>query len=126
MLLSASMMWRGAGTPWRACCPSTSRCSTPRRGTGTCVLSVDRPNAFFPVGLEIRAHEFHYSRIVGGLPATACAVLRGEGCGGGRDAIVARRVWAGYAHMHAAGVPAWADGMIRAAREYRAEAGNRS
>jgi len=95
------------------------------QGHGYVVLSVDRPNAFFPVGLEIRAHEFHYSRITGAVPATACAVLRGTGCGGGRDAIVAGRIWAGYAHVHAAGVPAWADGMIRAAREFRAEAGDR-
>jgi cobyrinic acid a,c-diamide synthase len=85
---------------------------------------VDRPNPFFPVGLELRAHEFHYSRIAGQPADTVCAVLRGTGCGGGRDAIVIDQVWASYAHLHAAGAPAWADGMIRAARGYRAKAGD--
>ena len=126
MVLAASMAWRGTRHAMAGVLPVDIEVLDAPQGHGYVVLSVDRPNAFFPVGLEIRAHEFHYSRIAGALPATACAVLRGAGCGGGRDAIVANRVWAGYAHMHAAGVPAWADGMMRAAREYRAEAGNRS
>ena len=125
MLLAASMAWRGTRHPMAGVLSVDIEVVDAPQGHGYVVLSVDRPNAFFPVGLEIRAHEFHYSRIAGGLPATACAVLRGVGCGGGRDAIVANRVWAGYAHMHAAGVPAWADGMMRAALEYRAEAGDR-
>ena len=126
MVLAASMAWRGTRYAMAGVLPVDIEVLDAPQGHGYVVLSVDRPNAFFPVGLEIRAHEFHYSRIAGGLPATACAVLRGTGCGGGRDAIVANRVWAGYAHMHAAGVPAWADGMMRAAREYRAEAGDRT
>ena len=125
MVLAASMAWRGTRHAMAGVLPVDIEVLDAPQGHGYVVLSVDRPNAFFPVGLEIRAHEFHYSRISGGLPATACAVLRGAGCGGGRDAIVANRVWAGYAHLHAAGVPAWADGMIRAAREFRAEAGDR-
>jgi cobyrinic acid a,c-diamide synthase len=126
MLLARSMTWRGATHAMAGVLPVDVEVLDVPQGHGYVVLSVDRPNAFFPVGVEIRAHEFHYSRITGGLPATACAMVRGEGCGGGRDAIVAGRVWAGYAHMHAAGVPGWADGMMRAAREYRAEAGGRS
>lgn len=125
MLLAASMAWRGTRHLMAGVLGVDIEVLDVPQGHGYVVLSVDRPNAFFPVGLELRAHEFHYSRISGSLPATACAVLRGVGCGGGRDAIVANRVWAGYAHMHAAGVPAWADGMMRAALEYRAEAGDR-
>jgi cobyrinic acid a,c-diamide synthase len=88
------------------------------QGHGYLVLSVDRPNPFFALGREIRAHEFHYSRIAGAVPASACAVLRGTGCGGGRDALVVNRVWASYAHVHATGEPAWAHGVLRAAHEY--------
>jgi cobyrinic acid a,c-diamide synthase len=126
MLLAASMAWRGTRHLMAGVLGVDIEVLDVPQGHGYVVLSVDRPNAFFPVGLELRAHEFHYSRISGSLPATACAVLRGAGCGGGRDAILANRVWAGYAHVHAAGVPAWGDGMMRAAREYRAEAGGRS
>ncbi len=49
-------------------------------------------------------------------PDTACAVVRGTGIGGGRDALVAANVWASYTHVHAAGLPEWADGLVAAAR----------
>jgi cobyrinic acid a,c-diamide synthase len=94
------------------------------QGHGYVVLSVDRPNPFFEVGREIRAHEFHYSHVVGELPSTACAVVRGTGCGGGRDAIVTGSIWASYAHVHATATPEWAEGMVAAARRYCNRAGD--
>jgi cobyrinic acid a,c-diamide synthase len=123
MLLAEAVRWRGERHPMAGVLPVEIDVLDAPQGHGYVVLSADRPNPFFPIGLEIPAHEFHYSRIAGALPATACAVLRGTGCGGGRDAIVVNRVWASYAHIHAAGVPEWADGLLRAAREYRLEAG---
>ena len=122
MLLAEAVTWRGERHPMAGVLPIEIDVLDAPQGHGYVVLSADRPNPFFPTGLEIPAHEFHYSRIAGALPDTACAVLRGTGCGGGRDAIVVNRVWASYAHIHAAGVPEWADGLIRAAREYRLEA----
>ena len=95
------------------------------QGHGYMVLSVDRSNPFFEVGREIRAHEFHYSHIAGELPVTSCAVLRGTGCGGGRDAIVTDNIWASYAHVHATATPEWAEGIVAAARRYRTRAGSR-
>jgi cobyrinic acid a,c-diamide synthase len=124
MLLAEGISWQGRRHAMAGVLPVDIEVTDTPQGHGYAVLSVDRPNPFFPVGLEIRAHEFHYSRIAGAVPATACAVLRGTGCGGGRDAIVVKQVWASYAHLHAAGVPAWADGMIRAARGYQPKAGD--
>ena len=124
MLLANTLTWQGIRHTMAGVLPVDIELLASPQGHGYLVLSVDRPNPFFAVGQEIRAHEFHYSRIAGAMPDSACAVLRGTGCGGGRDAIVVNRVWASYAHLHAAGVPAWADGMIRAAREYRAKAGD--
>lgn len=126
MLLAEAVSWRGERHAMAGVLPIEVDVLDAPQGHGYVVLSADRPNPFFPIGLDIRAHEFHYSRIAGAVPETACAVLRGTGCGGGRDAIVVNRVWASYAHIHAAGVPAWADGLIRAAREYRLEAGRPS
>jgi cobyrinic acid a,c-diamide synthase len=126
MLLARAVSWQGRRHEMAGVLPVAVEVHATPQGHGYVVLSVDRPNPFFPPGLEIRAHEFHYSCIAGAVPATACAVLRGTGCGGGRDAIVVDRVWASYAHLHAAGVPAWADGMIRAARGYQLKAGDES
>ena len=65
MLLAASMTWRGARHAMAGVLPVDIEVLDAPQGHGYVVLSVDRPNAFFPVGLEIRAHEFHYSRIAG-------------------------------------------------------------
>jgi cobyrinic acid a,c-diamide synthase len=118
MLLANTVTWQGRRHAMAGVLPVDVEVLAAPQGHGYLVLSVDRPNPFFAVGREIRAHEFHYSRIAGEVPDSACAVLRGTGCGGGRDAIVVNQVWASYAHVHAAGEPDWADGMVRAAREY--------
>jgi cobyrinic acid a,c-diamide synthase len=88
------------------------------QGHGYVEMVVDRTNPFFPVGARLRGHEFHYSKIVpeGGPLATACAVIRGTGCGAGRDAVVTDNIWASYTHLHATATPDWAQAMIRAAR----------
>jgi cobyrinic acid a,c-diamide synthase len=90
------------------------------QGHGYVELLVDRPNPFFPLGAQLRGHEFHYSRIVpqAAPPATACAVVRGAGCGQARDAAVTDNVWAAYTHLHALATPEWAGAMIRAARAH--------
>ena len=126
MLLANSVQWRGRRHAMAGVLPVDVDVLDSPQGHGYAVLRVDRPNLFFAVGDEIRGHEFHYSRIAGPLPGTACAVVRGTGCGDGRDAIVANGVWASYVHVHAAGVPAWADGMMRAACAYRIDAGDTS
>jgi cobyrinic acid a,c-diamide synthase len=126
MLLSQAVSWRGERHVMAGVVPAEIEVLDTPQGHGYMLLQVDRPNPFFPTGAKIRAHEFHYSRISGPVPETACAVERGTGCGGGRDAIAAGRVWAGYAHVHADAAPAWADGLIRAAREYQAGAGGRT
>ncbi len=124
MLLARSVTWQGVRYGMSGVLPVDVEVLDKPQGHGYVVVSVDRPNPFFDVGREIRAHEFHYSRIEGGLPATACAVLRGTGCGGGRDGIVTGSVWASYAHVHAAATPGWADGLVAAARRYSSQAGD--
>jgi cobyrinic acid a,c-diamide synthase len=92
-------------------------CAAPQ-GHGYTELTVDAPNAFFPVGLALRGHEFHYSRIVPGeVPVpTACAVRRGTGSAEGRDAVVVQNVWASYTHLHALSTPEWTSALLGAAR----------
>lgn len=83
---------------------------------------VDRVNPFLPVGMRLRGHEFHYSR-VGAADAsieTALALERGAGIGGGRDGIIAGNVFASYMHLFAPGVPGWARAFVDVARRHQA------
>jgi cobyrinic acid a,c-diamide synthase len=126
MLLANGMSWQGRRHAMAGVLPIEVEVHDAPQGHGYGELSVDRPNPFFPVGLRIRAHEFHYSRITGAVPESVCAVLRGTGFGNGRDAIVVKQVWASYSHVHATGLPSWADGVIRAARGYQVKTGKAS
>lgn len=121
MYLSRAMRWRGEWFPMAGVLPfEVEVCGAPQ-GHGYIELEVDRPNPFFPTGARLRGHEFHYSRILAdaGAPPTACAVLRGTGCGAGRDAVITENIWASYAHLHAIATPDWAQAMVRAARTFQ-------
>ncbi len=88
------------------------------QGHGYVTARVDGENPFLSFGVELRGHEFHYSKIGQGLGAvrTVLALDRGVGVGGGRDGVVRGGVVAGYTHVHALGAPEWAPALVRAAR----------
>jgi len=131
MLLSEAIVWQGESYPMAGVLPFRVEVCPAPQGHGYTVLEVDAPNPFFPVGLTLRGHEFHYSRLVaeGAPPPTACAVRRGTGTRGGRDGVVLGNVWAGYTHLHALGTPEWSRAVIGAARTFqpvrRAKSGRR-
>jgi cobyrinic acid a,c-diamide synthase len=120
MLLARAITWRGQRYPMTGVLPIAVEVRDTHQGHGYMHLVVDTPNPFFPVGLELRGHEFHYSRIVpeGDIPPTACAVTRGTGSYPGRDGIILKNVWASYAHLHALATPQWAAGLLAAAHRY--------
>lgn len=118
MYLSRAITWQGNRFPMAAVLPlEVEVCASPV-GHGYVELLVDRENPFFAIGTQLRGHEFHYSKILpdAGSWLTACAVQRGTGCSGGRDAIVSGNVWAAYTHLHALATPEWAGALLRAAR----------
>ncbi len=90
------------------------------QGHGYVCARVDGPNPYLPPGLELRGHEFHYSRVLqvgGGEPLpTVLALSRGTGVGGGRDGIAWGNVFAAYLHIHALGTPEWARAVVKVAR----------
>jgi cobyrinic acid a,c-diamide synthase len=126
MLLSQAILWQGRRLPMASALPfEVEMCPRPQ-GHGYTILSVDTPNPFFPLGLSLKGHEFHYSRIrlEGAPPPTACAVVRGSGCYGRRDGVLLENVWASYTHLHAGATPEWAGGVVSVARNYaRAKSG---
>jgi cobyrinic acid a,c-diamide synthase len=77
-------------------------------------------NFLFP-GMEIRAHEFHYSRLDPVPPGPyGFQVHRGTGIGGSMDGIIVRRSMGTYMHQHALANPSWGISMVRAAANNRA------
>lgn len=90
------------------------------QGHGYVMAECVAANPFFPLGARLRGHEFHNSRLVG-LPENwplALRLERGAGIGGQRDGLVYRNVFASYMHLHASGVPGWAQSLVDQARGY--------
>jgi len=120
ILLATSLLWSGARYPMAGVFPfDVEVCDSPQ-GHGYSTLCVDRKNPFFPVGVTLRGHEFHYSRI---LPCaetvpTACAVERGAGCFDGREFVMTKNVVATYTHLHAIASPEWAPVLVNAAQRF--------
>ena len=91
------------------------------QGHGYTRVRVDRENPFYPLGLELKGHEFHYSRVTnltGREDCLAFEALRGQGVAGKRDGVAKNNVLATYTHIHALGTPLWARGLVKAARGY--------
>jgi cobyrinic acid a,c-diamide synthase len=91
------------------------------QGHGYTVMEVTAPNAFFEIGSVLRGHEFHYSRVSNpdAMPSRCFRLQRGVGIDGRSDGMLYRNVLASYSHIHAAGAPQWAEGMVTAARAFR-------
>ena len=121
MLLSRAIRASGATHPMAGVLPFEVEVRPVPQGHGYVRARVDCQNPFFPIGLEFKGHEFHYSRVLPGgpMPDTACALERGTGCLESRDGVLIRNVWASYTHIHALSVPAWADGLMAAARRHK-------
>lgn len=90
---------------------------------GYSIAEVVYKNPFFPEGLTLRGHEFHYSRPVFGAGAAgfhyALRIKRGKGLYEGMDGICYKNVFATYTHLHALGAKEWAEGIIKQARKYK-------
>ena len=92
------------------------------QGHGYTMVEVVEANPFYAVGLTLRGHEFHYSRVddpdATGL-AMAFAVRRGIGILDGKDGVCYKNVLATYTHIHAIGSPEWAEALVQRALAHR-------
>ena len=107
--------------------PVTARFCARPQGLGYVQGTVRSENPFFPSGLVLRGHEFHYSHCRWEKDAPLCALelTRGKGMGhidgAARDGLTRGRVWAAYTHIFAPAVPCWAPNFVAVARKFHRE-----
>jgi cobyrinic acid a,c-diamide synthase len=92
------------------------------QGHGYIEAEITGPNPFYPQGVVIKGHEFHYSYVTGlDEPGASYAfrVLRGHGMNGSRDGICVGNALGTYVHVHALGEPLWAEGILKSALNHR-------
>jgi cobyrinic acid a,c-diamide synthase len=80
------------------------------------VIRVEKENPYFEVGTECRGHEFHYSNVLnwwGSEDDFVFTMKRGIGILKNKDGLLYKNVLATYTHLHALGVPFWAEAIVR-------------
>lgn len=121
MYLGESLVIDGITHPMVGVFPVSFTMERRPRGHGYTVLEVQGPNPYFPPGAVWRGHEFHYSRP---HPRKRLypvfQVKRGMGLDGQGDGLVYRNTLACYSHLHARGVPQWAESLVSCARQWAA------
>ena len=122
MYLGEQLLVGGNAFPMVGALPISFELEERPQGHGYTVLEVDGENPYYPSGVVLKGHEFHYSRPIIGSPEklqTVFRVLRGRGMDGRRDGVVMRNLLASYSHLHAGGTALWGTGLIRAALDAR-------
>jgi len=124
MYLGASLNLEGKTYPMVGVLPIAFGMEKRPQGHGYTLLQVEEENPFFPVGREIRGHEFHYSRVLwvkGEEAYFAFRAKRGEGIDRQRDGLCYKGILATYSHIHALGCSEWASALVEKGRQYRAK-----
>ena len=122
MYLGKSLLLNGKTYPMVNVFPMTFDFHKKPQGHGYTILDVETENPFFPVGMRIKGHEFHYSKAIAfpeDMGHFAFAVQRGVGLLDRRDGICFKNVLATYTHIHALGTTTWAGALIEKARSFR-------
>jgi cobyrinic acid a,c-diamide synthase len=92
------------------------------QGHGYTIVEVDTENPYFDKGMELRGHEFRYSKVLkweGNDSDLVFSTKRGTGFVNKRDGVCYKNVFASYTHLHALGTPSWAQSMVRNAILYK-------
>jgi len=113
MYLCQGSRWHGQRFEMVGVIPTEVEVCQRPQGHGYVVAEVTGDNPLFPIGLTLRGHEFHYSRLSQSTGLEfAYGMRRGQGIDGKVDAIVYKNVLASYTHLHAMGVPQWAEAFV--------------
>ena len=118
IFLGRSIILEGNEYPLAGVFPVTFSMSGTPQGHGYSTFIVEQENAFYPVGTQVKGHEFRYSVVESwdGEPGELVLQMeRGTGFQGKRDGLMKKNVLALYTHVLAPGTPEWAAGLLRAA-----------
>ena len=139
MLLAQGIERDGVLWPMSNIFPVVAQFCGKPQGLGYVRGTVVEENPFFPKGLEILGHEFHYSRCCwqGAAPRHGLRLQKGQGMGreaetdgqkrgqaaqysraSTLDGLLRQNVWASYTHIFAPAVPCWASNFVAAARRF--------
>lgn len=122
MYLGKTLVYQGESYPMVGVFPLTFVLEKRPQGHGYTQIRVVEGNPFFPVGTNLKGHEFHYSRV---LDWDSCrmtpvfGMVKGFGLDGLGDGIVYKNVLATYTHLHALGSPGWAQALGEKAGRYQ-------
>lgn len=120
MYLSRAIHWHGHRYEMAGAIPcEVEMCQQPQ-DHGYVEIEVTGQNPLFPVGLRLRGHQFHYSRLIETDDLRfSFEVRRGLRTNGQFDGIVYNNTLATYTHLHALGVPEWAGAFVSLALRER-------
>ena len=88
---------------------------------GYTVLKARKGNPFYAEGVEVKGHEFRYSKVATWQQDSeqlGFDMERGVGFTDNRDGLIYKNVLALYTHIHAVGTPQWAGALVNKAREF--------
>jgi cobyrinic acid a,c-diamide synthase len=119
MYLSQKIHWQGRSYEMVGAIPAEVEVSGKPEGHGYVTAEVIDENPLFPIGLSIRGHEFHHSKVsIKNGVKFAYQIKRGHGIDGKMDGVLYKNMFATYTHLHALGTPCWAEAFVSlAARE---------
>jgi cobyrinic acid a,c-diamide synthase len=119
--LGEKLLFEGNEYPMVGALPAVFAFGTKPQGHGYTAVETVAPNPFYPVGQNLRGHEFHYTYLQSSAEGLdfAFRVQRGHGFDGRHDGLCLRNLLASYTHVHALGTPGWAPALVRAATRFR-------
>jgi cobyrinic acid a,c-diamide synthase len=113
MYLCQKIHWQGRSYEMVGIIPAEVPISEKPEGHGYVDAKVTGKNPLFPIGLAVRGHEFHHSKIsIKKGVKFAYQIRRGHGIDRKKDGILYKNVFAAYTHLHALGTPSWAEAFV--------------
>lgn len=117
--LGSSIVLGGEEFPLVGVFPVRFGMSAKPQAHGYSIFHVEKGNAFYSTGVEVKGHEFRYSKILdwqGSADQLVLKMVRGHGFINGRDGLTFNNVLALYTHVHADGTPEWAGNFVQRCR----------
>lgn len=122
MYLSQKIHWQGRSYEMVGAIPAEVQVSEKPEGHGYVIAEIMDENPLFPIGLTIRGHEFHHSKVsIKNGVKFVYQIRRGHGIDGKRDGVLYKNMFAAYTHLHALGTPCWAEAFVSLTERERKE-----